>query len=584
MSTTRIPQETIDEIRKKTDFAVLGKRFDVEMFTAGSKLKAICPFHDEKSPSLSINPERNIYHCFGCGASGDVFTFVKEISGMSFVETVQYLGEFTNTEIMLDESGVDGPSLKEMKSVLHHASLVFNDMLLSDPDGQNALKYLKERGLEESHINEHVLGWAPRRKLTELLGADPDLLIAAGLMRHNKTGNPVGVFTGRITFPIYSNTGDVISFGGRKLPDQEGPKYVNGTTTRLYDKSRTLYGFDTARIAAKNKNRIVICEGYFDMIGFRIAGVQHSVATCGTALTAEHLKMIKRVTDKVILAYDADAAGEAASVKLWETEASQAVTFFSLNLLAGEAPYDVAISDPGRLRMAEVDADPLLRWIIDKKLEQSDISTPESLRSTVKTTLEVILSHPSAILRQQYMMYLASALGISEEIVQQEAKTLSKKTSPQKTNYQTDHFSQLDLDCRTVSIALATEQVKKIIPRLMFSDIGQMASESLLEGADASLSRQDEVGEWLRQAGVTEAGRDFEGQWWQVIQNHKLYVLSQQIPFVASGKLSEQEIEDLFFLKNSDITNSLTEIEKVLLRNETWLQRKNVEYEDPEYF
>lgn len=111
-----------------------------------------------------------------------------------------------------------------------------------------------------------------------------------------------------------------------------------------------------------------------------------------------------------------------------------------------------------------------------------------------------------------------------------------------------------------------------------------MASESLLEGADASLSRQDEVGEWLRQAGVTEAGRDFEGQWWQVIQNHKLYVLSQQIPFVASGKLSEQEIEDLFFLKNSDITNSLTEIEKVLLRNETWLQRKNVEYEDPEYF
>ncbi|HEX7099124.1 MAG TPA: DNA primase [Acidimicrobiia bacterium] len=418
-------RDDIDKVRQATDL--------VELFAAVTKVKrsgrsymAICPFHQEKSPSMSIDPAKGVYHCFGCQKSGDVYTFLQETQGLDFNEAVEELARRAGIHI---ESDPGADRRRGRRNALHEAVRraieVYHQRLKAAPDAGPARKYLRSRGYDADVVDEYKLGYSPDTWDTlvkELrAGGIPDqVMIDAGLARRGRGGRLYDYFRGRVMFPIYDLKGDPVGFGARLLAG-EGAKYLNSPDSTIYNKSRLLYGLDKARTAIARNGRSVVVEGYTDVIALHRAGVPEAVATCGTALTEEHFDLLRRFADRVVLAFDADEAGTEAARRTSELEAPVRLDLDMRVAVMpdGGDPADVVQAGRvGEVVDAIENARPLLQFRLEREVSGLDLSEPEARARALHSAAALVARIADPIARREYERFVARLVGVDLETVE----------------------------------------------------------------------------------------------------------------------------------------------------------------------
>ncbi len=321
-----VPREVIDQIREAADIVQVVSAV-VTLQRRGSSMVGLCPFHSEKSPSFNVLPHKHLYHCFGCNETGDVFSFVQKTRGVSFFEAVKEIGE--SVGIQVDDREMSREERQRIRAqlalhdVLSLAADHFHATLVARPEGREAFAYLESRGVSRETMERWRLGYAVDRwdgllSALHRQGVSADMAIRAGLARPGREdrGSAYDLFRGRIMVPIEDARGRIVAFGGRILPSLDGantPKYVNSPETPVYRKSSVLFGLNRARTAIQRDTRALIVEGYFDVISLHQAGFTGAIATCGTALTPDHLRILRPMTRTVVALFDADEAGQRAA-------------------------------------------------------------------------------------------------------------------------------------------------------------------------------------------------------------------------------------------------------------------------------
>ena len=407
-----IVDEDIARVRAATDFVALASEH-LALKRVGTRWVGLCPFHAEKSPSFSLNSELGFYYCFGCGAKGDVITFVREIDHLDFVEAVERLAGRAAIALRYDDQGAGGRDHQRrarIQETLEKAIEWYHQRLLSGPDSSPARAYLRhERGYDSEIVRKYQLGWAPEGwdTLVRSLGVPAKDLVDAGLAALDKSGRHTDFFRGRILFPIFEPGGRPVGAGGRALPGGRPPKYKNTAATAVYDKSRVLYGLNWGKKAVVEKGRVVVCEGYTDVIGLQQAGVAEAVATCGTALADGHIRLLTNFARRIVLAYDADTAGQAAAERFYEWEDRFQVDIRVAAIPAGTDPADLARTDPEALSKAVDEARPFLGFRLDRLFARSDLSSPETRARAAGEAMAMIREHPNELVRDQYVMQVA---------------------------------------------------------------------------------------------------------------------------------------------------------------------------------
>ena len=409
----------LDEVRERISLAhVIGRR--VKLTRRGRNLFGLCPFHREKSPSFSVRDDEGFFHCFGCGASGDVFKYVMQTEGLSFPEAVERLADEAGVPMPVVEPG-EVAAAAARKSIVdaNEAACAFFERSLREPSARRALDYLKGRGFDEAIITRFRLGFAPlaRNSMKDaLLGEsfDEALLVSAGLLVQPEGGGATRErFRGRIMFPIFDRRGRVIAFGGRILGDGQ-PKYLNSPETPIFHKGLVLYGQPEARRAAREKGEILVVEGYTDVIALDRGGFAHAVAPLGTALTEKQIEELWRYVKEPTLCFDGDAAGERAAFRAAERSLPLLQAGFSLKFAlmpAGEDP-DSLISKHGAGAMGEglQTAKPLVELIWRMETAGQPVDTPERRALVEKNLLARVSTIGDPQVRRHYESHVKSRL------------------------------------------------------------------------------------------------------------------------------------------------------------------------------
>jgi DNA primase len=415
-----ILDEDVARVREVTDLVALASEH-IGLKRVGRRFVGLCPFHSEKTPSFSINPELGVFHCFGCEKSGDAITFIREVEHLDFPEAVERLAARAGITLRYDDATFSQE--RKRKQRLHDAVGAaiefYTQLLLRGDEAGHARGYLRSRGYDGDVVRQFSLGFAPNgydalsRDLQNQKFARQDI-VDAGLAFVNRTQKLQDQFRGRLMFPIWDARGEPVGFGGRTL-DGYGPKYKNSPETPIYQKSRLLYGLHWAKGEIVARGEVVICEGYTDVMAFVLAGVPTAVATCGTALADDHFLTLKNLARKVTLAYDADAAGQAAAERCYQWEQRFEVQFQVADLPPGRDPADVGRDDPEALVAAVTRATPFLEFRIDRLLAASDVSTLEGRARAAEQAAVLVAEHPNDLVRDQYVMKLAGQLEIDPD-------------------------------------------------------------------------------------------------------------------------------------------------------------------------
>jgi DNA primase len=428
-----IPDEDVAQVRSATDIVALIGEF-TPLKRVGRRWVGLCPFHSEKSGSFSVNGEEGLYYCFGCQASGDAITFLRNIEALDFVEAVERLAARAGIAVRHDAGGkdhFDREGRQALMDVMTKAVAFYHDELLSKPAGKRARQYLRSRGYDGEVVRQFNLGWAPESgsALVRALTGPSDLLVKAGLAHEGSHGLR-DAFRGRVIFPIFDPAGKAIALGGRILPGTAqgaGPKYRNSPETPVYSKRRTLYGLNWAKQAAVHSGEVIVCEGYTDVIGFFTAGLPRAVATCGTALTEDHFRLLGRFSKRVVLAFDADAAGQSAAARFYEWERRHELEVAVASLPPGSDPADLARTDPEVLRAAVVEARTFLGFRVDRALAGSEALPAEGRARAAEAALEMIAEHPNELVRDQYLVSVADRTRLDLEHLRPRLENLVKE-------------------------------------------------------------------------------------------------------------------------------------------------------------
>jgi DNA primase len=416
-----ISEDDIERVRAAQPIsAVIGTY--IALKRTGRNLVGLCPFHGEKTPSFNVRDETGRYKCFGCGASGDVFKFVQETERVDFVGAVEHLAGKCGITLAYTTGGPsrDRQRNKELLAVMERAVEWYHQRLLASPDAKAARDYLRSRGLAGDVARQFGLGWAPDEwdALSVELGASADMMRDCGLAFTNSRGRQQDSFRARVMFPIFKESGEAVAFGGRILPGSNDPaKYKNSAESRIYAKSRTLYGLNWAKSEVVKTDEIVVCEGYTDVIGFHRSGLTRAVATCGTALTEDHVRLIKRFANNVVLAFDADAAGQGAAERFYEWERKLQVSVKVASFSGGKDPGELADTDPEGLVASVRNARTFLAFRMHRVIDTTDISTPEGKERALVRAAEIIREHPSDLVRSEYAAEAARRLDVRDDIV-----------------------------------------------------------------------------------------------------------------------------------------------------------------------
>lgn len=418
---SRIPESTIHEIRNRADIVGLVARY-VELKQAGRNWKGLCPFHNEKTPSFNVNPDRQIFHCFGCQEGGDVLGFLMKHEGLTFPEATRALAGELGIEIPEEYDAVDRGLTARIFEANDLTQALYRESLRS-PEGKVARSYLVSRGFDGATADEYGIGFAPDRwdAVTVLLRQKKisgEVGTQAGLIAERNSGKGhYDRLRGRLTFPIEDVRGRVIGFGGRALlPDQE-PKYLNTPETPVFHKRQALYGYPTALESIRRAGRVILCEGYFDRIAFARAGMGEALATCGTALTAEHGAQLRRRTREVVLVFDGDSAGQQATEKALAVLLPHGLRVRAVLIPGGADPDDYLNNEgPGALRQLVDDASDALELSIRSALRDG-VATPDAKADVVAHVAPMVAKVADAVSREEYVRRLAMAVDVSTSAV-----------------------------------------------------------------------------------------------------------------------------------------------------------------------
>src|SRR5262245_31225970 len=415
-----ILDENVARVRDSTYLvALVGEHLSLKR--VGARYRGLCPFHQEKTASFYVNPDLGVYKCFGCGVSGDAITFVREMEHLDFVDAVERLAARAGIQLRYDDKRTNQARSRNtrLEEAVGAAIDEYHRLRLASPDAGVARRYLRSRGFDGDAVRRFKLGWAPDEwdhlsRVLQKTGYKREDLVDAGLAFVNRVNKLQDQFRKRLLFPIYDARGEPAGFGGRAL-EGDGPKYKNSPENPLYHKSRLLYGLNGAKADLVAEGQVIVCEGYTDVMAFALAGATNAVATCGTALTDDHVRLLKNLARRVVLAYDADAAGQGAAEKWYGWEAEYDIELRVAALPAGKDPADVFQESPDALLGAVEEATPFLQFRVDRLLDAADLTTPEGRGKAGQAAARIVAQHPNELVRDQYVMQLAARLHIEAD-------------------------------------------------------------------------------------------------------------------------------------------------------------------------
>ncbi len=458
-----LPEDFIAKVREGSDIVELAREY-MEVKTAGRSHKALCPFHQEKTPSFHLHADRQIFHCFGCGKGGNVFSLLMELEGMTFPEAVRHLAE--RQGLTVPETG-DNPEQqgrrKGMFAVNEKAAAHYHANLLG-AKGAAARKYLASRGISDESVTVFRLGFADDRwdGITAMLrGDEVELAAELGLIRARKEGKGfVDLFRNRLMFPIVDLHERVIGFGGRVWQkEQDGPKYINSSEAPVFNKSASLYGLAQARRAMQSEGAVVLMEGYTDVIHAHQAGVKNAVATLGTALTEGHGKLLRRYVPRVILCYDPDLAGMTAAVRGIHILLGMGFEVAVARLAGGLDPADYVQAHGGpALKKELADAADFFAYHFTLLREQHGAQGLSGKEKIVAGVLPTIAATGEPIRRDEYLRVLSNELRIDERILRQKLAQLAAPAAPGARRLET---------AATAAPAAAVDRTEREVVRLL---------------------------------------------------------------------------------------------------------------------
>ncbi|MDX2479804.1 MAG: DNA primase [Desulfuromusa sp.] len=441
--TGQISEGKINEVREQTDIVELISQY-VSLKHSGANHTGLCPFHSEKSPSFSVNSARQFFHCFGCGVGGDVFSFLMKTEGLAFPDAVRKLAGRIGIELderaLSPEEELRERQRERLYRVNEVAAAYFHQLLMDHPLGEPARKYMKARGYGRKAAGEYQIGfaldsWDGLKKHLEEQGLADEDARTLGLIRPGKQGRgDYDLFRGRLIFPVYDLSGRVVAFAGRVLDDGK-PKYINSPESPVYHKGRVLFGLYQARQAMRQSGEVLLVEGYFDQLALYRAGFPQVVATCGTALTSDHARLIKRYVQRVVLLFDQDAAGKQATFKAMTVLQEEGVPASVIELPDGEDP-DSFIQGQGaeafRARLEK--ARSVMDLFMDDVLAEAGSGVEQKVRAA-EQIVEKISNLNSELEQDLYLKELAQRSGIGLDQLQQVNKKAIGRGQQRKKTY-----------------------------------------------------------------------------------------------------------------------------------------------------
>ena len=424
----RIPDEQVELIRRSADIVEVISDF-VQLKKQGRQYIGLCPFHGEKSPSFSVSPDKQLYHCFGCGAGGNVFSFLMELEGLTFIESVRKLGTKLNIDLPEESSSLNSSDTphEKMRSAHELAAKLFYHVLTLTEQGALGREYVKERGFTREQIEHFQIGFAPDRwdALTTILKKREfslDLMVQAGLLgeRESKDGY-FDRFRNRLMFPIWDGQGKVIAFGGRTISDEK-PKYLNSAETPIFHKGQTLYGLHLARPSIRKEGTVILFEGYVDVIAAWGAGFTNTIATLGTALTEEQAKIIRRNAETVLICYDSDQAGINAAFKSANILEQVGCMIKVADMPEGMDPDDyIRTYGADRFKSDVIGASLTFMSFKMRYMRRGRNLANEAERMRyIEEVLAEIATLPRAVERDHYLRQIADEFSLSLEALKQE--------------------------------------------------------------------------------------------------------------------------------------------------------------------
>lgn len=437
----RIPQEVIEEIRRQSNIVDVVGQY-VQLKKSGKNYFGLCPFHEERSPSFSVTEDKQMFHCFGCGKGGNVFKFLQEVDGLSFPESVKKVADMGHFQLDYQfdafadvEPTAEVRNQQELIKLHTTASELYHHVLLNTQAGEQALDYLKTRGLTEELIVEFQIGFAPRERLLlqkvfENDSVSDELLEESGLMTRREYGQWLDRFYQRIMFPIRDGQGKIVAFSGRILQTEQVdttkmPKYLNSPETAIFNKRQVLFNFDQAKGAARKENELILFEGFMDVIAAWSTGIKNGVASMGTSLTNEQIQMIRRTSEGVLLAYDGDNAGFEATNRALDLLASQTALDLSVITFPEGLDPDDYIKKYGPEEFVtliksrrETDFTFKMQYYKKGKNLQNEQERFNYIQELVKELAKI----PSVIEREVYIKQLSEEFGISPEAIAEEIR------------------------------------------------------------------------------------------------------------------------------------------------------------------
>jgi len=458
-----LSEEKVSEIRDRSSIQEVVSDY-VTLKKTGKNYKGLCPFHSEKTPSFMVNEEKQIFHCFGCGEGGDVFTFLMKVGQFSFPQAVEELAKRYGVQLPARELSATQKKEMAKREALFHinqiASEYFHDLLTKRREGEEGRKYLSQRGISQEVIVEHRLGtstdrWDGLVQYLQEKKVSLELAWELGLIFPKKREGWYDAFRGRILFPIFDLHQRIVGFGGRVIREGQ-PKYLNSPESSIYHKGEVLYGLQVAKRYATEKDCVIIVEGYFDLLTLHQYGLNHSVATLGTALTTQHIRILKRYTKNLITLFDADQAGVQATLRSLPLFLEEEVAGKTIVLPKGEDPDGFLrkgnLEDFGKRAERAV---PLIDFFFERLMKTTDVKSIDGKVSVAKEGVALLGKIPDKIRRDFYTKALAERLDVKESFLYEMLRSSPKEPS------------KVGEDFRKSSMERSFPKSEEIVVRLM---------------------------------------------------------------------------------------------------------------------
>jgi len=500
-----IPDSVIDEVRDHTDIVQVVSQL-VTLKKVGKNYKGLCPFHSEKTPSFTVSPEKRIYHCFGCGAGGNVFKFVIETQNISFIDAVRQFADSAGISIPKPNAdNLNNPLYKEreaLKKANELAANYYHSLFHDSEAGLAARDYLKGRYFTGEILDKYKIGWASPgwrgliKHFHKIGTLSKKTVLQSGLVIEKEDGSNVyDRFRGRVIFPIKDLHGSVIGFGGRAIANEDNPKYLNSPETTLYQKSQTLFGIDTAKKAIRKENQVILVEGYFDQMRATQFGILNTVAACGTALTPKQAGILRNYASSVILVFDSDKAGRSAAEKGFEVLHEKGLQVKIVFLPEGKDP-DSYIQENGADNFIEKikTAKPYLESYIDTVVAGKDGNSPSKRVEMANKVLPMVGKVNNLVERNSLLEYFSFKAKIDDASFLTELKKSFLRNQPRIDVPETETNSALNLERHLVHLILSgKETAQRVFKAVNLEDFSNPALKSIATTCLQMINRNEDM-------------------------------------------------------------------------------------------